>query len=358
MSKLNCHADIKLDNLGAYLPQITDRLQSFNGASVSSDRIIDFTFPFGSGRFDMPPGQLLVSVSSETTDGLARLRDLFATAIQIYAKAEDPQVVWRGDLEGETRLAQFREIQVEGIRDLTPHMRRFRFSGENLNRFSDLGGMHVRALLPTPENPEPVWPEMGANGLVHWPNLARKPAVRVYTIRRLDVDGGWFEMDFLRHGTDYPGSGWAESARVGDRIGLLGPVGRPVPKADWHLLGADETGLPAVSRMLETLPAATRGLAIIEVADAAEEQAIDNRTGIEVRWIHRNGVAAGQDPRLVEAIRSVEWPSTGSRFGWFAAEAAQAQNVREFWRIEQGLGRTETLAAAYWRIGSSGLMTG
>jgi len=237
-------------------------------------------------------------------------------------------------------------------------MRRVTFRGDNLNRFVELGGMHVRALLPTPQVPGPVWPVAGPNGLVAWPDLDKKPTVRVYTIRTLDVAGGTFEMDFLRHGAGYPGSGWAERAGKGDRIGLLGPVGRPVPRADWYVLGSDETGLPAISRMLETLPPVTRGLAFIEVADAAEEQPIANRTGIEIRWIHRNGIAAGQDRRLVDAIRAVAWPRQGSRFGWFAAEAALAQEVREFWRIEQGLGRTETLAAAYWRIGSSGLMTG
>ncbi|WP_287363978.1 SIP domain-containing protein [Mesorhizobium sp.] len=51
------------------------------------------------------------------------------------------------------------------------------------------------------------------------------------------------------------------------------------------------------------------------------------------------------------------WP-TGSAFGWFAAEAAAARIVREHWRGTLGLGRDETLAAAYWRRGTAGLMAG
>ena len=48
----------------------------------------------------------------------------------------------------------------------------------------------------------------------------------------------------------------------------------------------------------------------------------------------------------------------GAAFGWFAAEAAAARIVREHWRGTVGLGRDETLAAAYWRRGAAGLTAG
>jgi NADPH-dependent ferric siderophore reductase len=54
----------------------------------------------------------------------------------------------------------------------------------------------------------------------------------------------------------------------------------------------------------------------------------------------------------------VTWPRDGSAFGWFAAEAAAAKSVREYWRDTLGLGRDQTLAAAYWRRGAAGLMAG
>jgi len=83
MTQLTCRAEIKLAALPAYLPQITDRLQSFNGSTSEVDGGLNFAFPFGSARFDMPEGQLVVSAAAPTGDGLARLRDLLATAIQI-----------------------------------------------------------------------------------------------------------------------------------------------------------------------------------------------------------------------------------------------------------------------------------
>jgi NADPH-dependent ferric siderophore reductase len=142
------------------------------------------------------------------------------------------------------------------------------------------------------------------------------------------------------------------------KVGIMGPVGRPVRQAEWYVMGSDETGLPALARLLETLPAQTRGVAFVEIADEGEKQQIDNATGIELHWLTRDGVPAGEDKLLAEAIRSVAWPQDGSTFGWFAAEAGAARIVREYWRDTLGLGRDRTLAAAYWRRGAAGLMAG
>lgn len=181
---------------------------------------------------------------------------------------------------------------------------------------------------------------------------------RVYTIRALDVASGVIDVDFLVHPGESVGAAWAMQAAPGMKVGIMGPVGRPVRPASWYVLGADETGLPALARLLETLPAETKGVAFVEIADDGERQEIDNATGIELHWLSRNGVPAGEDQRLADAVRSVAWPHIGSAFGWFAAEAAAAKIVREHWRGTLGLGRDETLAAAYWRRGAAGLMAG
>lgn len=359
MITLKSQADVKLDNLPAYLASIEDRLHSFQARSSRADRHIEFVFPFGLGRFDIEPGRLRMSAHAPERDGLARVKDLLATAVQVYAKAEAPVIRWQGDLADETRLAQFREMTVTGVSDLTARMKRVRLAGDDLERFARFGGMHVRVLFPTKAVPEPEWPTLGANGLAAWPPEHRWPTPRAYTIRRLDVENGWMHVDFLIHAGESVGSRWAEAARPGMKIGIMGPVGRPVPMdAQWYVLGADETGLPALSRMLETLPPATRGMAFVEVADAAERQAIDNRTGIELHWLYRDDAPAGQDDRLARAVLAVEWPRDLACFGWFASEAEPASLVRDTWRSERRLGRDQTLTATYWRRGASGFMAG
>jgi NADPH-dependent ferric siderophore reductase len=354
--ELACEARLKLRRLPDYMDSISDRLRSFEADASHHGGRIDFRFTFGGASIDME--QLVMRANAPDRDGLARIKDLLATAVQVYAKEESPEIVWTGDLSGETSLAQFREMTVIEVRDLTPHMRRIRLAGQDLGRFAKFGGMHIRMLFPTGEVPDPLWPILGDNGLPVWPADDRRPVARVYTIRALDVAKGIMDVDFLVHPGDSVGSAWAMQAAAGMKVGIMGPVGRPVRQAEWYVMGSDETGLPALARLLETLPAQTRGVAFVEIADEGEKQQIDNATGIELHWLTRDGVPAGEDKLLAEAVRSVAWPQDGSAFGWFAAEAGAARIVREYWRDTLGLGRDRTLAAAYWRRGAAGLMAG
>lgn len=356
MRELACEARLNLRHLPDYMDSITDRLQSFEADASHQGQRIDFRFAFGGASIDME--RLVMRANAADRDGLARIKDLLATAVQVHAKAESPEIVWTGDLSGETNLAQFREMTVTGVRDLTPHMRRISFAGEDLGRFAKFGGMHIRMLFPTRDVPDPLWPVLGASGLPVWPADDRRPVARVYTIRALDVAQGIMDVDFLVHPRESVGSAWAMQAAPAMKVGIMGPVGRPVRQADWYVMGADETGLPALARMLETFPAETRGVAFVEIADEGEKQEINNATGIELHWLTRDGVPAGEDRLLAEAVRSVQWPEDVSAFGWFAAEAAAAKTIREYWRDTLGLGRDQTLAAAYWRRGAAGLMAG
>lgn len=359
MSELACRTELKLPLLETYLDAIEARLLSFDATATRGNSHLDFRFPFGAARFDLLEGHVVVHARSSDREGLARVKDLVGTAISVYAREDAPQIAWQGDLAGETQLPQFREMRVAAVLDLTPRMRRFRLGGEDLGRFARFGGMHVRLLFPTSEVPEPQWPTLGPDGLVAWPPVERKPVPRAYTVRRLDVAAGWIEVDFVIHPGDSVGSRWAELAVPGDVIGLMGPVGRPVPlDRQWYLMGADETGLPALARMLETLPPETAGEAWIEIAGPAERQAIANRTAIAVNWIHRDGKAAGSDTRLAERMIATPWPDDRSCFGWFAAEAAAADAVRRHWREGRGLGRDATLTATYWSRGTEGFMAG
>lgn len=358
MTGLNCEAHLRLPNLPRYIDSITDRLQSFEADVLQEPDRIDFRFAFGNASFDIAPGRLVMRAEAGDRDGLARIKDLLATAVKLYAKEDGPDIVWSGDLARETQLAQFREMTVVRVGDLTPHMRRIRLAGDDLSRFAKFGGMHIRVLFPTAAVPDPVWPVAGGNGLPVWPSEERRPVARVYTIRSLDVAAGHMDVDFLVHEGESVGSAWASQAQPGQKVGVMGPVGRPVRQAHWYVLGADETGLPAVGRLLETLPAETRGVAFIEIADESERQPIGNATRIELCWLERNGRPAGTDDRLVNEVLSVEWPGHGSAFGWFAAEAEAARTVRDVWRGAMGLGRDQTIAAAYWRRGVAGLMAG
>jgi NADPH-dependent ferric siderophore reductase len=361
MTSLACRTEIALLRLPEYLHQIVDRLASFDATVTEGVNTISFEFPYGSARFLMQPGLLAMEASAPDVEGLRRVKELLGVAIELYAKSEKPQMAWTGDLADDTILSSFRLMRVHSAWQVTPGMRRVRLEGDNLERFDNPNSMHIRILFPTAAVPEPVWPIAGSNGLAFWPSEERRPVSRVYTIRNLDVAAGHIDVDFVVHGDaegsdEGVGCAWAMHAVKGDVVGIMGPLGRPVRPADWYIMGCDETGLPALSRILERLPPQARGVAFVEVAAADDEQEIAHPEGIELRWIHRNGVPGGEHPELVRSIRAVEWPEDVTSFGWFASENEATKEVREYWRNTMAYGRDKTLAAGYWKRGVAGVM--
>jgi NADPH-dependent ferric siderophore reductase len=64
-------------------------------------------------------------------------------------------------------------------------------------------------------------------------------------------------------------------------------------------------------------------VAIIEVADESEWQQIDHETGIDVRWLHRDGADAGTTTLIADAVRTVEMPRAGTPIYAFAGVEAE-----------------------------------
>jgi NADPH-dependent ferric siderophore reductase len=125
----------------------------------------------------------------------------------------------------------------------------------DLARYDTLEALHVRLFVPPPGLSEPAWPMIGADGLLQAPPEGQRPAIRKYTIREIDVAAGTLAIDFVLHDDAGPGSAFAASVQIGDRIGMAGPGGRGLKQAERYLFVADETGLPALARMLAHLPA-------------------------------------------------------------------------------------------------------
>ncbi|GAV37080.1 Vibriobactin utilization protein ViuB [Roseomonas sp. TAS13] len=115
------------------------------------------------------------------------------------------------------------------------------------------------------------------------------------------------------------------------------------------VLAGDETALPAIGRILEELPSDARGVAIVEVADAREEQDLPHPPGVALRWLHRNGLPAGTPNLLPAALRALHWPESGTAAAWAAAEFQVAQSMRCHLRDERGLDKDRCYCAAYWR---------
>lgn len=311
--------------------------------------------PFGRLTLTVGTDALRLRAESDDRGLLERFRGSITEQL-LGLLGEDTAIVWTGDVETGALFADFREIRVAAVRDLTPRLRRITFRGRDLGRFATSDNLHVRLYLPPPGLEAPSWPRPGPDGRPVLPDPERRPAVRYYTLRRVDADAGELDIDVVLHedgghddghSGEAPGADFARRARPGDLCGMSGPYGLGVSPASWYLLAGDETALPAIARILEELPDDARGTALIEVEDAADELPLRAPAGIAVRWLHRRNAETASP--LVETVRALTLPAdSATLFAWVACEFDDLARLREHLR-GRGIDRDRMLAVAYWR---------
>ncbi len=246
----------------------------------------------------------------------------------------------------ETRI---RLLTVASVTDVTPHMRRIRLSGPELEGFASPNHAdHIKLFFPADGQPLPR-PERRPDGIV-WPEGTARPLMRDYTPRYFDTIERWLDIDFVLHG-DGPASTWAANAKVGDEIMIGGPRGSlRVPEAfDWYLLVGDETALPAIGRRIEELPADKPVIAVIEVPEAADEQRFDTRSQVQIHWVHRDGREAGAQNLLLPAVERLSLPS-GLGYAFVAGEAQMSKSLRQH-LVARGMRDEYVRAPGYWTRG-------
>lgn len=179
-----------------------------------------------------------------------------------------------------------------------------------------------------------------------------RPAMRSYTVRRFDPAAGELDIDFVLHGTGVAAA-WADSARPGDPLILVGPSPAfvPDPAVPRHLLAGDETALPAIGAMLAELPATAHATVVVEIPSAADEQPLPSAARADVHWLHRDGRPAGTPDLLVPAVSGL-----GEFDGdvWAAGERTVMHAVRAHLLDERGLDRRRVRTTMYWRHGEAG----
>ena len=107
------------------------------------------------------------------------------------------------------------QLEVAAVQDLTPRMRRVQLTSPDLDHFDYLAGQDMALTFRRGDSP---------------------PVRRRYTIRHYDRDQRRLDLEFVLHG-DGPGMRWAQAARPGDGIEVVGPRGKItlVRDAAWNL---------------------------------------------------------------------------------------------------------------------------
>ncbi|MCA9880163.1 MAG: siderophore-interacting protein [Thermomicrobiales bacterium] len=242
-----------------------------------------------------------------------------------------------------------RRLEVQRVQRVTPRLVRITLGGKALEGFQTLSPQdHVKLIIPSGGSPL-LLPEVTDQGL-QFPAGFDRSSMRDYTPRRFDAGAGELDLDIVLHGAGLV-STWAEQVEPGEAAGVLGPRGSHIvePVFPWYLFAGDETALPTIARWLEELPAGTRAIAVIEVADAAEEQKLETAAELDVHWVHR-AAAPGQRDLLETAVRQIALPE-GDGFVWAGGEATALTPIRRYFLRECRLPRERVEVSGHWKRG-------
>lgn len=249
-----------------------------------------------------------------------------------------------------------RILTVSRVETLGPNFIRVYLTGDDLAEgfpYMHLAATdHVKVLFPQPGTNEVVIPTRGPKGWVTEEG-APEPIMRDYTVRGWLPETQELILEFVVHGHGVA-SNWAASAKLGDKLGVMGPRGNRVFPQNfaWYLLAGDESVLPALGRFAEELPDTARALIVVEVANAAERRPLTERGNIEVTWVLRDEAGPGG---LERALRAVSLPEGDDWFVFAAGEAGDLKPIRDYFRLELGLPRERVSVDGYWKRGLANL---
>jgi NADPH-dependent ferric siderophore reductase len=123
------------------------------------------------------------------------------------------------------------------------------------------------------------------------------------------------------------------------------------PTADAsQLLVGDETGLPAIGAIVEALPAGSRARVLVEVANAAERQALPSAADLAITWLYRDGLPPGENDLLLDAVRATTFPD-GPRYIWGGGEFRAMTAIKKYLQEERGIDSGAIAILNYWRQG-------
>jgi NADPH-dependent ferric siderophore reductase len=284
--------------------------------------------------------------------------------------------------------------QVTRAERLSPTFLRVTFTGPSFHDLAPNGrDQRIKVLLPTPDRGLGDCPR-GDDWYAGWralPEAQRNP-MRAYTVRAARPQRREIDVDFVLHGATGPASAWAQRAAVGDQVVLIGPNARfagPTGGFEWRpplgaprlLLAGDETAVPAVCAIVETLAPGCTARVFLEVPEAGDVLPLAVPSGVAVTWLPRRPTGASRGTLLADAViaaareladvRPSAAPSepaddaggvlwdvpadacAAEPYAWLAGEAGVVTGLRRD-LIRLGVDRRSVAFMGYWRAGRSG----
>ena len=235
----------------------------------------------------------------------------------------------------------YRTIVVKESLKITPHMQRVIFTGDDLADF--------------PENYESGYVKLlfsnNGQAIGDKKQAEKKHLKRTYTVRTFSREDNELGIEFSLHGAKSgPAASWAESTKPGDKIlmGGPGPTKLVNNEADWFLLAADMSGLPALCCNLEQLPSHAQGYAVIEVPSEADKRSVKLPDGMDIKWVV-NGKPGENSDALLNEIKSLAWKD-GNPYVWVACEFESMKRIRQYMKDSRSIESDYMYISSYWKF--------
>lgn len=292
---------------------------------------------------------------------------------------------------------------VARVTPLSPHFTRITLTGDDLVHFGTDGlDQRIKLIIPFADGTiTDVGQFDDSQNMSEWyrrwrelPDEQRNP-IRTYTIRAPRPHDREIDVDFVLHGAEGPASAWATAARVGDPLFVVGPDSRSEEQSggiEWRpgdassvLLAGDETAVPAICSIVESLGDDITGDVLIEVPTPADILPLVAPAEVRVRWLARDGAAHGvrlsaavhawgreratttatataaaaavdadiTDPAEDEVLWEVPESAQTGEYAWLAGEAGTITALRRHLVRDLGIDRRSIAFMGYWRRGRS-----
>ena len=240
---------------------------------------------------------------------------------------------------------------------VTPHLIRVYLENNDVSFFEDttLGGT-CKLLFP-PLGIRDIhyaeYDEMNKKWVS--PSDKIKPVSRTYTLRNIDAANNQVVIDIANHGLNGPGSRWANEAKIGDRIGVSMKSKKKdlAPKTDFILLAADLTGLPAISTIIESLSANTKGIVCVEVPTENDIHTIETKANLEFKWIINPEVGNGTALHTLVKKQNLPKRKEGKRFAYIAGESKSVKEIKSFFKDDLEWKKDEFYCTSHWKAGKA-----
>lgn len=264
-------------------------------------------------------------------------------------------------------------VSVLATQDISPTFRRLTLTGPDLHECGDeLLDQRIKLVLVTPEQIGLFADRDDREGAGWYERLcaippAQRPTIRTYTLSGVDRRSATVTVDLACRPTHGPASAFAASATGGEPLLILAPdasspdssthgiAWNPGPARDVLLVG-DETALPAIRNIVNSLPPDRSGTVVLDLPCPDDAVGLAPRAELEIHVAQRGQWVGDAAAPFVEQWLAHHEASKGT-YAWVAGEASWVRDLRRQLLGSGAVTKQQASFTGYWKTAKSGPTT-